>query len=102
MVDGICRGEDVTTGDISVEASFQKRSAFASAGAVNLTQGFDGVGGGLTGGESDDVAWFVRLNHSITQSPTSNALHTIGLMKGMKVVCTAAGDKRKLGANLRI
>lgn len=56
MVDGICSGEDVTAGDALVEARFQECRAFASAGAVDLTQGFDGVGGGLTGGESDDVA----------------------------------------------
>lgn len=56
MVDWICGGEDVTTGDIPVEASLQKRSAFAGPGGVDLTQGFDGVGGGLTRSETDDVA----------------------------------------------
>lgn len=66
MVDGICSREDIAPGDVSVEASFQECSAFARAGAVDLTQGFDGVGGGLTGGKSDDVAWSVRLSPSVT------------------------------------
>ena len=57
MVAGIARREDVATRDAFVEAGFEKGTALAGPGAVDVAQALDGVGGGLPGGEPDNIAW---------------------------------------------